>query len=128
MKTVRIAFSNCTKDFKEIDFIAGLLSRVCNVEIVDFLDKPEFVENRHDQSVLSGVVYSHQADKGIKLLYQTCEIPHSGGQAVFTARKSDTEQRNSAQMLPWHLEIVRKSCVVPLRYLEMYYHRSRGGK
>lgn len=84
-------------------------------------ENAKFVENRHDQAVLSGVVYSHPKDKGIKILYQSCEIQHPGGQAVYTARKSDTQQRNNTTVFPWHLEMIRKYCVVPVKYLKLYY-------
>lgn len=83
-------------------------------------ESPRFIENRHDQAVLSGIVYSHLKDKKIKILYQNCEIQHPGGQAVFTARKSDTEQRNNTNTFPVHLEMIRKFYVVPMKYLKLY--------
>lgn len=43
MKKIRIAFSNYTKQFKEKDIIAGLLSRVCEIEVVHFSEKPDIL-------------------------------------------------------------------------------------
>lgn len=80
-----------------------------------------FVENRHDQSILSGVIYSHLKEESIKILYQTCEIRHPGGQAVFAARKSDSGQRNNATVFPWHLELARKCIITPMRYMRFYF-------
>lgn len=82
-------------------------------------ESPVFVENRHDQSILTGVVYSHMSDKRIKLMYQSCEIQHPGGQAVFTARLSDNEQRNNTSVFPWHLELIRRYYVTPMTYLRL---------
>ncbi len=43
MDTIRIAFSNYTKKFREKDVIVGLLSRVCNVKVVEFTEKPDIL-------------------------------------------------------------------------------------
>ena len=86
-------------------------------------ESPAFVENRHDQSILTGVVYRHMNDRGIKLLYQGCEIQHPGGQAVFAARISDNEQRNNTAVFPRHLELIRRCYVVPMKYLRLNYLR-----
>lgn len=85
------------------------------------LEYPNFIENRHDQSVLSGVVYSNLKDDGIKVLYQNCEILHPRGQAVFTARISDSHQGNPFAVFPLFLEIIRNLFVVPMRYAKFNY-------
>ena len=83
-------------------------------------ESPEFVENRHDQSVLTGVVYRHMRDKRIKLMYQRSEIRHPGGQAVFAARLSN-HNGSSDTVFPWHLELIRRFYVVPMKYLRFNY-------
>lgn len=85
------------------------------------LEYPNFIENRHDQSVLSGVLYNYLKDSNIKFLYQNCELRHPYGQAVFTARMSDTVQRNNTPMFPRSLEMIRKFFLVPLKYIKFKY-------
>lgn len=43
MRHIRIAFSNYTREFREKDVIVGLLSRVCDVEVVHFSQKPDIL-------------------------------------------------------------------------------------
>lgn len=88
-------------------------------------ESPEFIENRHDQAIFTGVVYRHMNDKRIKLKYQSCEIQHPGGQAVFTARLSDTDQRNNTPVFPWHLELIRRYYVIPMKYLRFNFLKIR---
>lgn len=86
-------------------------------------ESPKFIENRHDQAVLSGVIYSHIRDRGIKIQHQNSEILLPEGQAVFTARISDSEQRNNSPVFSGYFGMIRKYIVKPLRYIRFYLVR-----
>jgi len=83
---------------------------------------PEFIENRHDQSVLSAVAFRHQFDTKVLITRQRSERLSRRGQAVFNARISDTMVRNPMHYEPLHINIIRNLLVVPYRNIKMYYY------
>lgn len=93
----------------------------------------EFIESRHDQAVLSAVVYRHCA-KGDSILVtrQRSERYSRRGQAVFNARISDNMARNPMSKEPLHIWAVRHILVIPLRKLRMWWcmriNKAKGSK
>lgn len=82
----------------------------------------EFIESRHDQAVLSAVVYRHCAEGGgILVTRQRSERYSWRGQAVFNARISDDMVRNPMIKEPLHIMVVRHILVIPLRKLRMWW-------
>lgn len=94
--------------------------------VIDATDRneelPEFIESRHDQSVLSAVVYKHQFDAKIVVTRQRSERFSRKGQAVFNARISDTSVRNPMKYEPLHIFIIRNLLIVPFRRFKMFYY------
>lgn len=80
---------------------------------------PTFIESRHDQAVLSAVVYKHCLDGNVLVTRNRSERLSRGGQAVFNARISDTMVRNPMRYEPLHIYLVRMCLVVPFRKMKM---------
>lgn len=81
-------------------------------------ESPYFIESRHDQSVLSCVVYDNW-DKDIWVTRQRSERYHRRGQAVFNARISDDSVRSTIKYEPIHILILRLFLIVPYREAKM---------
>lgn len=78
-----------------------------------------FIEHRHDQAVLSGVVYSRFNTSRVLVLPNFSESLRKGGQAVFNSRISDDAIRKPAIPDKWIISLV-KSCVIrPYRRFRM---------
>lgn len=84
---------------------------------------PEFIESRHDQAVLSAVVYRYYSDIRVLVTRQRSERFSRSGQAVFNARISDNMVRNPMEYEPFHILIIRYVFVVPYRKFKMSIYR-----
>lgn len=108
------------------DWLDNMLNHPEYVIDSDSKDKqyelPEFIESRHDQSVLSAVVYKHQFDRKLLITRQRSERFSRKGQAVFNARISDSMERNPMIYEPLYSYIARNLIIVPYRKLTMLYH------
>ncbi len=80
---------------------------------------PAFIESRHDQAVLSAVVYRHCMDTRVLVTRNRTERWSRTGQAVAAARCSDTMERNPKSYEPLWAWMVRMCLVVPLRNMRM---------
>lgn len=80
---------------------------------------PAFIESRHDQAVLSAVVYRHCMDTRVLVTRNRVERWSRTGQAVAAARCSDTMERNPKSYEPLWAWMVRMCFVVPLRNMRM---------
>lgn len=81
---------------------------------------PEFIENRHDQPVLSCSVYGHWKELSIYVTRQRSERFHRDGQAVFNARISNDSIRKKMVFEKYHVLFIRKILVEPYRALKMF--------
>lgn len=67
-----------------------------------------FREHRHDQAMLSGVVYANEKQHKIKVLWEHCESFDQKGQAVFCARFANTPERKLLGRPHKPLSVVRR--------------------
>ena len=79
-----------------------------------------FIENRHDQSVLSCSVYKNWGKLNLYVTHQRSERFHRGGQAVFNARISNDTIRNKMVHERIYIFLLRKMLVEPYRASKMY--------
>lgn len=79
-------------------------------------ESPMFLEHRHDQAVLSCVVYSHEKECRLKILWNHSEGLFREGQAVRIARISDKGCKPPKYEPLWRW-ILRSTVVQPLRCL-----------
>lgn len=80
-------------------------------------EKKGFIENRHDQAVLSCVVYEHLKNKGLAVLWQHSEYRDPDGQTVYNARISDDRRRSSNKFEPRYCIFLRtlNNCLRDIR-------------
>lgn len=81
----------------------------------------KFIEHRHDQSVLSCVVYKREKLDNLKILWQHSEYRDRNGQAVFIARISDEQRRSSTNYEPISRTILKNILITPYRKLRMFF-------
>jgi len=81
------------------------------------LESPKFIEHRHDQAVLSCVIYAREKECGLKVLWNHSEGLFREGQAVRNARISDKGFVPPKYEPLWRW-IMRRSVVQPLRCLK----------
>jgi hypothetical protein len=71
------------------------------------LEKENFVENRHDQSVFSGLIYKHRNTVPVYMQWENYENASLSKRAIVATRISDTDRRSStkaAEYLKYYLK------------------------
>ena len=82
-------------------------------------ESKKFIEHRHDQAVLSCVVYRNEDKKNLKVLFQHSEMNYWGGQAILNARISDEKIRGNINgKEPFIRYVARKIVILPYRNLK----------
>ncbi len=79
-----------------------------------------FIEHRHDQAVLSGVVYSKFCTKQILILPNFSESLKRNGQAVYNSRISDLSIRKPAIPDKTILTFLKRYVIRPYRQFRMW--------
>jgi len=85
------------------------------------LEDPCFIEHRHDQSVLSCLVYSHERSLKLKVLWQHSEWLDRFGQAIYNARISDDTVRSSFRYESLPRLLVRRFIINPFRSIRSFF-------
>ncbi len=85
------------------------------------MESPKFVEHRHDQAVLSGVVYTRSKNGRVLVVPNFSESLKASGQAVFNSRISDSQIRKPAIPDKVWLSIFKDFVVRPYRRLRMFF-------
>lgn len=80
-------------------------------------ESSRFIEHRHDQAVLSCVVYAREKANGLKVLWNHSEGLFREGQAVHNARISDDKRRGCYHYAPVWKWLLKSIITRPLRCL-----------
>lgn len=87
------------------------------------LEYPQFIENRHDQAVLSCAAYKYWKVCDLYITMQDAERYQRGGQPFFHARISNNMVRSGMVYEQYYVTILRKILINPVRYLKMWYYK-----
>lgn len=82
-------------------------------------ESKKFIEHRHDQAILSCLVYKHINKLNLFVTRQRSERFHRGGQAIYNARISDENIRSDAKLEPITSLLIRILFVIPFRKIKM---------
>lgn len=81
-------------------------------------ESAKFIEHRHDQAVLSAIVYGY-TDNSLLTMPENSERLLKEGQPVFNSRKSDIQTRSSSSYVSPIKNAIRIYIVLPYRRLRM---------
>ncbi len=84
-----------------------------------FLEDKKFVEHRHDQAVLSCVIYREEINHKLKIIWDRMESFKRNGQAIHVSRISDTKIRSPRKYDSIFVIVIKKFVLVPYRTLRM---------
>lgn len=82
-----------------------------------------FIENRHDQAVLSGIIYSYQNYFNLIVKPTTSEGYKPGKQVVFNSRISDTVQACPFRKVNKMKAMIHDTLIKPYRQILMWYYK-----
>lgn len=106
------------KNKRTMDFLESWSDAVLVPELIEDVpeserkyERPDFIEHRHDQAVLTACIYGTQAGKKLRKAilpdFSGKRVRH--GQILFAARKSDTQTRSSNKIE--HLPMTFLRCI-----------------
>ncbi|MDU1889879.1 MAG: hypothetical protein E6767_04250 [Dysgonomonas sp.] len=84
----------------------------------------KYREHRHDQAVLSGVVYRNECKLNLKVKWQRMESKFRRGQAVYAARIATGRQRPMPRFEPLFITIGKALVFSPYRKIRMRFLKS----
>lgn len=75
----------------------------------------EFIMHRHDQAILSGVIYSTSKKEKLLVLPEQSERLRASGQPIYNSRISDNEQRSKFYITPTFTFLILDYIIKPYR-------------
>lgn len=75
--------------------------------------------HRHDQAILSGLVYRNERESKLEILWQRMESRLRNGQAVYAARICTGRNRPTSRFEPLYITIVKFFLIYPYRKVRM---------
>ena len=94
------------------------------------LESPDFIEHRHDQSVLTSCIYHYRDKLKLKIVWQRVEGKFRNGQAVFAARIDDHYEKSkfrggkNVKFEPWYITWLKKILIYPYRNHRIWYYKA----
>ncbi len=115
-----------------VHFIAEWESLCLNSELVSDViceerkfEQKYFIDHRHDQSLLTALIYKYKDIHPIKIIWNNFEgVNHFNGQAIYASRISDDKKIGHKKICPWKYTlkyIVKYALVLPLRSAKQSY-------
>ena len=84
-------------------------------------ESPKYREHRHDQAVLSGIVYKNEHKLKLKVKWQRMESRFRSGQAVYAARIATGRQRPIPSFEPLYITLGKVLVLSPYRKIRMIF-------
>lgn len=82
-------------------------------------ENSSFIEHRHDQAVLSCIVYKNKEKCNIKVLWQRLESRYRSGQAVYAARICEGRTRPLVKFESLYIILIKFILISPYRRMRM---------